>query len=176
VEESIMGWLFTQHQTRRELILRRTRDQEHDGVTYKCLRHAAVGNVLWSVWEVTGPGEQVWRYIGCDLLARERGYGWGYKDLSESMGPCYYSCPPAYLNLVPPANPEWRAQVRAWHAARHRKVAVGDVLVFEGLAIPEVRVIEKHGRRLIGEYAGCRYRLPPRVLARVVEQRQATAG
>lgn len=53
---------------------------------------------------------------------------------------------------------------------------MGDVLVFEGLAIHEVRVIKKQGRRLIGEYAGCRYRLPPRVLARVVEQRQATAG
>jgi hypothetical protein len=176
MEESIMGWLFTQYQTRKELIQRRTRDQDCDGVTYRCLRHTAVGNVLWTVWEVTRPGDETRRYIGCDLMACDRGYGWGYKDLSESMGPCYYSCPPAYLDLVPPANPEWRAQVRAWHAARNRKVAVGDVLVFEGLAIPEVRVIEKHGRRLIGEYAGCRYRLPPRILARVVEQRQAAAG
>ena len=171
-----MGWLFTQHQTRRELILRRTRDQEHDGVTYQCLRHTAVGNVLWTVWEVTGPRDEVRRYIGCDLMACDRGYGWGYKDLSESMGPCYYSCPLTYLDLVPPANPEWREQVRAWHAARKRRVAVGDVLVFEGLSIPEARVVEKHGRRVIGEYAGCRYRLPPRVLARVVEQRRASAG
>jgi hypothetical protein len=175
MEESIMGWLFTQHQTRRELILRRTRDQDCDDVTYRCLRHTAVGNVLWTVWEVTRPGDEVRRYIGCDLMARDRGYGWGYKDLSESMGPCYYSCPLAYLDLVPPANPEWREQVHAWHAARNRRVAVGDVLVFEGLSIPEARVVEKHGRRVIGEYAGCRYRLPPRVLARVVEQRQAVA-
>ena len=171
-----MGWLFTQYQTRRELIQRRTRSEEFDGVIRNCLRHAAVGNVLWTVWEITGPGEQVRRYIGCDLLARERGYGWGYKDMSESTGPCYYTCPPAYLGLVPMANPEWREQVRAWHAARNRKVAVGDVLVFQGLSIPEARVIEKHGRRLIGEYAGCRYRLPPRVLAKVVEQRRAAAG
>ena len=171
-----MGWLFTQHQTRKELIRSRIRDQDCDGVTYRCLRYTAVGNVLWTVWEVTRPGDEARRYIGCDLMACDRGYGWGYKDLSESMGPCYYSCPLAYLDLVPPTNPDWREQVRAWHAARNRPVVVGDLLVFEGLSIPEARVVEKHGRRVIGEYAGCRYRLPPRVLARVVEQRPAIAG
>jgi hypothetical protein len=173
MEEIIMGWLFTQDQTRKELIQRRTRSADSGGVIHQCLRHAAVGNVLWTVWEATGPGEQIRRYIGCDLLACERGYGWGYKDMCESMGPCYYSCPLAYLDMVPVANPDWREQVRAWHAARNRKVAVGDVLVFAGLSIPEARVIEKHGRRLIGEYAGSRYRLPPRILAKVVEQRRA---
>jgi hypothetical protein len=172
MEEIIMGWLFTEYQTRKELIQRRTRSAESGGVIHQCLRHTAVGNVLWTVWQATGPGEQIRRYIGCDLLACERGYGWGYKDLCESMGPCYYTCPMAYMAMVPVANPEWREQVRAWHAARNRKVAVGDVLVFAGLSIPEARVIEKHGRRLIGEYAGSRYRLPPRILAKVVEQRR----
>ena len=171
-----MGWLFTQYQTRKELIQRRTRSAEFEGVIHSCLRHAAVGNVLWTVWEITGSGGQVQRYIGCDLMACERGYGWGYKDLCESMGPCYYSCPLGYLDMVPVADAAWREQVHAWHAARNRKVDVGDVLVFEGLSIPEARVVEKRGRRLIGEYAGCRYRLPRRVLAKVVDQRRAVSG
>jgi len=170
-----MGWLFTQHRTRKELIQHITRDLEYDSATHRCLRHAAVGNVLWTVWEVTRPGGETRRYIGCDLMVYDR-HGWGYKDLSESMGPCYYSCPLAYLDLVPPANPEWREQVRAWHAARKRKVALGDVLVFDGLGIPEVRVVEKRGRHLIGEYGGRLYRITPRVLACVVEQRRAAAG
>jgi hypothetical protein len=114
-------------------------------------------------------------YIGCDLLAPARkGEGWGYKDLCESMGPCYYTCPLSYLDMVPVANAAWRDQVRAWHAARKRKVDIGDVLIFEGLAIPEVKIVEKRGRRLVGEYGGCRYRIPPRILAKVVEQRFAS--
>lgn len=171
-----MGWLFTHHQTRKELIARLTRDRDSNGVIRKCLRRCTVGNVLWTVWEITRAGEEVHRYVGCDLMACQRGYGWGYKDMCESMGPCYYSCPPVYLDMVPVANVRWRDQVRAHHAARNRKVDVGDVLVFEGLSIPEARVIEKRGRRLIGEYAGCLYRLPPRVLAKVVDQRRAAAG
>ena len=166
-----MGWLFTRQQTRAQLIEELTRDQESNGVTRKCLKQSTASNVLWTVWEITGPGEKVDRYIGCDLMACQRGYGWGYKDMCESMGPCYYSCPLAYLDMVPVANADWREQVRAYHAARNRKVNVGDLLVFEGLSIPEATVVEKRGRRLIGEYAGCRYRLSPQVLAKVVDQR-----
>lgn len=171
-----MGWLFTHQQTRKKLIERLTRDQDSNGVFRKCLRRSTVGNVLWTVWEITRAGGEVHRYIGCDLMACQRGYGWGYKDMCESMGPCYYSCPPVYLDMVPVVNVRWRDQVRAHHAARNRKVDVGDVLVFEGLSIPEAKVIEKRGRRLIAEYAGCLYRLPPRVLAKVVDQRRAAAG
>ncbi|WP_240754701.1 hypothetical protein [Parasulfuritortus cantonensis] len=100
-------------------------------------------------------------------------HGWGYKDLCESMGPYYYTCPLSYLDMVPVANADWRGQVRAWHAARNRKVDVGDVLILEGFAIPQVRIVEKRGRRLTGEYQGRFYRVPPRVLARVIEQRKA---
>jgi hypothetical protein len=121
-----MGWLFTHQQTRKELIERLTRDEESNGVTRKCLRRSTVGNVLWTVWEIVGPGDKVQRYIGCDLMACQRGYGWGYKDMCESMGPCYYSCPPVYLDMVPVANAQWRDQVRAHHAGRTRKVEVGD--------------------------------------------------
>lgn len=167
-----MGWSFTYQQSRRELIAQRTQSESSNGIVHKCLKHCTSGNVLWTVWEITGPGEQVQRYIGCDLLARQRGHGWGYKDMCESMGPSYYSCPLAYLEMVPVASAEWRDQVRAYHAARNRKVDVGDVLVFEGLSIPEARIIVKRGRCLIGEHAGRQYRLPPRLLVRVVDQRR----
>ena len=51
--------------------------------------HTTRGNVLWTVWEITRlDGDRV-RYIGCDLLSHEKGYGWGYTDMEESMYPYY---------------------------------------------------------------------------------------
>ena len=175
-----MGWTISYDKTRSEMIAERTRSTtQADGTRWECLRHTAVGNVLWVVWEVT-PGEPVpprafrppYRFIGCDLLAPGgKGWGWGYKDMCESMGPCYYTCPLAYLELVPVvANAEWRESVREYHSARNRKVNVGDRLVFKGLSIPDVEIVEKVGRRLVGVHAGCRYRISPKVLAHVVEQ------
>ncbi len=169
-----MGWTFSAcpKLTRAELIQRRTRsDTQSDGTRWECLRHAAVGNVLWMVWEVSpgDPARLPYRFIGCDLLAAGgKGEGWGYKDMCESMGPCYYSCPLAYLEMVPVANAGWREKVREYHESRRRKVNVGDVLIFDGLSIPEAKVVGKHGRSLIGEYGGVRYRIPPRYLPRVV--------
>lgn len=177
-----MGWTFTFFSRRSELIDERTQScTQSDGTRRECLRRATVGNVLWTVWDVI-PGPPVppraykapYRYIGCDLLASGgKRFGWGYKDLCESMGPVYFTCPLAYLDLAPVANAEWRESVRAWHAARNRQVDIGDVLILEGFAIPQVKIVEKRGRRLTGEYQGRFYRVPPRVLARVVEQRKA---
>ena len=171
-----MGWSFMDQQSRKGLIVHLTRSEASNGVARQCLRHCISGNVLWTVWEVTEPEEKVRRYIGCDLLACQRGHGWGYKEMCESMGPYYYSCPLAYLDMVPVANEEWRVQVRAYHEARNRQVNIGDVLVFEGLPIPEARIIAKRGRSLIGVYGGYSYRLSLRTLARVVDQRRQEAA
>jgi hypothetical protein len=51
--------------------------------------------------------------------------GWGYKDLDESMGPYYFSCPLKYLDMVPidryGGNAEWRAGVVAYHERQREK-------------------------------------------------------
>lgn len=168
-----MGWFFTYNQSRSDLIKELTESETNGSGTIRCLRHCTKGNVLWSVWEAApSDGRLPYRYIRCDLLSRGSGDGWGHKPMSEEMHPYYYSCPPGYLDMAPVANAEWRERVLAWHAARNRKVEVGDVLVFEGLSIPEARIIEKRGRRLVGEYAGIAYNIPPKLLTRVVEQRR----
>jgi len=130
-----MGWLFTHGSTRREQIAERTRSWEHttpEGVVVKstCLRHCYRGGVfsgvLWSVWERTftkdgqtvKPGE--W-WIACDLLRYQTGYGWGYKDMEEAMGPCEVSCPLCYLEMVPVACENWRIGVRAYHERQKAK-------------------------------------------------------
>jgi hypothetical protein len=96
----------------------------------KCMRGRTVGT-LYSVWEhslVRRADQSVvcsYRFIRVDLIMGNRikggGYEWGYKGMTESCGPCEVSCPLSYLDMVPDPGgyaTDWRAKVRAWHAAR----------------------------------------------------------
>lgn len=132
-----MGWLFKPGSSRKSLLAERIEGWQHtrpDGmtVTSTCLAHCYRGGsfsgVLWTVWERTfeKDGEQVQpteRWIGCDLLQYSRADdGWGYKDMEESMGPYYFSCPLKYLGMVPEvANEDWREGVRQYHERRREK-------------------------------------------------------
>jgi hypothetical protein len=132
-----MGWLFTLGQTKKDLVASRTKAWDHnspDGtvITNACLRHCYRGNafsgVLWTVWErsFTKAGQPIQspeRWVACDLLKYQNDYGWGYKDMDESMHPYTYSCPLGYLELVPVACEEWREGVQSYHArlAERRK-------------------------------------------------------
>jgi hypothetical protein len=139
VEERDMGWLFKSGCSRRELIEQRTEDWERtnpDGVLAKttclahCFRGGTFSGVLWTVWgrSFTKDGAEVQpneRWIGCDLLRSRKGFGWGYKDLDEAMGPYVYSCPLKYLSLVAiekfGGNAEWRAIVHRYHQRQAEK-------------------------------------------------------
>ncbi len=134
-----MGWLFRNGYSRKALIEERTKNWERttpDGMTVTtsrlahCYRGGVFAGVLWTVWERTFTKNEIEvqpaeRWIACDLLRHQRDYGWGYKDMDESMGPYYYSCPLKYLNLVPieqfGGNEEWRANVRRYHARQQAK-------------------------------------------------------
>ncbi len=123
-----MGWLFTYGQTLKGIIAERTAGWEttlDDGTFVKtvCLRHCyrgcAFSGVLWTVFErtFTKDGAEVRpaeKWIGCDLLRWHKD-SWGYKDMSESMGPYQVSCPLGYLAMVPVACESWREGVRAYH-------------------------------------------------------------
>lgn len=132
-----MGWTYPHGLNRKQLIAQRVTGWERDTgemlVKSTCLKHCYRGNVfsgvLWSVWErnFTKNGEEVQpseRWIQCDLLRCDQGE-WGYKDMEESMGPYYYSCPLSYLELVPidrfGGNVEWREQVVEHHRRRAKK-------------------------------------------------------
>jgi len=71
-----MGWLFTQGATRSDVIADRIRPWETDTHAGRTLQHCTKGNVLWTVREnIDKNAETVERYIGCDLLQRQQGYG-----------------------------------------------------------------------------------------------------
>lgn len=133
-----MGWLFRQDMTRKELIADRTEFWERkSGETIvksmplaHCYRGGSFSGVLWAVWErrFIKDGEDAepqQRWITCDLLQYRRDSGWGYKDMDESMGPYYYSCPMKYLNMVPieqfGGNAEWRVEVMQHHECQREK-------------------------------------------------------
>jgi hypothetical protein len=135
-----MGWLFTCGSSLRDQIAENTKGWERitdEGVTVTstCLAHCYRGGrfsgVLWSVWERTfqrngQSTEPRQRWIGCDLLRYQSNYGWGYKDMEESMHPYYYSCPMKYLDMVPldqfRGHVEWREGVKSYHArAKERR-------------------------------------------------------
>lgn len=82
----------------------------------KCIRHCFRGNafrgVLWQVWECSIVSKT---FITVDILEYRNGQ-WYNKPLDESMGPYYYSCPLAYLDLAPVENAPWRETVKAYHA------------------------------------------------------------
>ncbi|TXI90541.1 MAG: hypothetical protein E6Q36_01260 [Chryseobacterium sp.] len=113
------GWA-----SRSSLIAHLVENDENSTCIRNCYRGGIYSGVLWSVREFPEKEDSPKRIIiFCDLL---RCYGgeWGYKDLSESMGPLYYSCPLSYLQLAPEVkNQNWRNLVIEYHreAAERRK-------------------------------------------------------
>lgn len=143
-----MGWLFTLGQSRAQLIQRLTRDEDNERSSYHTLNWCTKGNVLWTVQEVTYKLSLQYevgvpnRFIGCFLMKNDRGHGWGYKDMCESMFPYYFTCPLAYLDAVPEANAGWRAKVREYHALRSRKAKVGDIWsLVPGYTVRQVEIV-----------------------------------
>ena len=121
-----MGWLYPQGASRRDIIEDLISTDDNDQRRLETIAHCTRGNVLWSVVEITRKqdGGRKERFISCCLLGCERGSGWGYKCMDESMGPFYYSCPLSYLDLAPTvANHKWRQAVKAYHRRVNQKRA-----------------------------------------------------
>lgn len=146
-----MGWLFG-HYTRASLV-------EHlkNGNGVKTLKNCFVGNNMWAVQEytrtyneevITTPSgdlsvktEETVRFIclymlrGCPQVKHDP-CNWGYKDVSEDMGPYQLSCPLSYIEMVEAWEKEhgiecvghakdWRESVREHLTKKKRVLADG---------------------------------------------------
>lgn len=111
----VMGWFYpAEVEGRRELLDLLSSDSP----AFRRARRYCCGNVLWVLWEPIGAAAPVADpWIGCYLMQRVGGR-WGYKALCEESGPFYWSCPPAFLELAPVVDPEWREDVRAYWKRR----------------------------------------------------------
>ena len=124
-----MGWLFgfnSPSEIRRDLNSQRT------STKLLAQKATAYGRHLWSVYE-TPAGE---RFINLDLIERGHDGVWGYKSMSEDMGPCTYDCPLDLLDLAGETTNEyakkWRESVRAHHASKSRKFVPGQLVSLYG--------------------------------------------
>ena len=61
------------------------------------------------------------------LISNTRKHGFGYKDMTETMGPCECACPDRIMRLLSPVedipNPSYAAEWRARVAARKKAAA-----------------------------------------------------
>jgi len=159
-----MGWLFMTNARKADVVRDLTARQESAQWRRETVAYCLRGNVLWTVYEV---GDRKERSIVCNLLDKQDGGGWGYKDIAEEMHPFYYSCPLGYLELAPVACAAWRELVRAYHR-RGRGLQVGQRVALEHCSIPWVRISSV--RPLRGAYQGVLYRIPRRHLGEVLPE------
>ena len=132
-----MGWTYSPSWPTKPAMIAHCTGPEMMGPRMATIAKAVRGNALWTVIEYTQDGGSYpkgTRAILCFLLGSDvkRGYGWGYKDMDESMGLCDISCPIKFLDMVPDPGgyaTEWRAKVRAEAARRAVRVHVGSRLI-----------------------------------------------
>lgn len=178
-----MGWLYSNRWDSKLALLEYLRGAERWGSDYRIVKSTVRGNRHWYVGERLKDGV---RFIGLDLIASGREHGWGYKDMDESCGPCYYDCPLGLLDLAP--NPPggtfaegWRDKVRAHHARRSAKPSMtltpGLVVTYGG---HQYRLQNEAGPRkgwyVNRESDGRLFRMNARQLAQAVEQFSTVAA
>lgn len=119
-----MGWSFSYTDRGRKAHIEELTNQAHFSPDYEPLAHRVVGNNVWQLVLHKPTGR---KFICLDLIAKERNGGWGYKGLSEDMGPCEVNCPLSLINQASPVSETdgyaygWRQKVRAYHAKRKTK-------------------------------------------------------
>ncbi len=153
-QENIMGWLISIYpQSKDELIARRTKNEDNADYSRACLAHSLKGEVLWTAWEFIDKKTEAppVLYIGYDRLVFNKDGTSGYKDGCESNHPDHYTCPPSYLDMVPPACPEWRKKVMDYNGRKKLPIKVGLVYGLADCAISAVRIVSVAGKELIGE-------------------------
>jgi hypothetical protein len=144
-----MGWLYMKslkgHSGPRQYLDAQFIWERSDTIS-KVLRSALVGmRVYYAAVERILPAtgaREVWAAVCLVRFNRRdrKGYIFGYKDMSESMGPCQRDCPEAILDLLTPTNHEharrWRDDCRANAAVRRARQAkptprAGQTIIFD---------------------------------------------
>lgn len=180
-----MGWLISQDMTKAEQVAELVKGWSNEKGGCRFLAHSVRGNVLYAVgqnFERTTPERFEDRWIMVCLLRKDRGYGWGYKDMSESMGPFESNCPLKFLTMAPIADEKWRARVRATHENRRRKstkIEPGAVFVFakgykdslgQSLEGKYGEILRKSGRGYIAQLEHTTIKVMRRHIGRIVIQ------
>lgn len=117
-----MGWSFCDNwQTKQDVTLAITLDHSGGGWTF--LDQSTVGNTFYGLLERTKDAKVERLILVCilkkDRDTAERKGSWGYKSMTEDMGPYYWDCPVRILDKadeVPSVSKscdDWRKKCRA---------------------------------------------------------------
>lgn len=148
-----MGWsCFYDTNIKKKELVAYLISQERLGKQFTVLKHAVVGNHLWTVVERNEPGKMPVRFIGLDLMAPGgKDSGWCYKDLCESQGLFEIDCPVSFFDLVPPsgnaASERWRDLVRQHHEAKRKAAKLATLGTTIAIAGDLYRLERDLGRR-----------------------------
>jgi len=171
-----MGWDYAWN-SRKELIAHLC----DEPTSYKTLARKATSedgeSVLWAVHEM-GPEDKEnpgLRFIMCYLMRYDLKHRLhGCKEIGETMGPSYYSCPLSFLDMVPEPEGEdvkqWRESVRRFHAdmaqraRRFKALKIGDTVKLRDGCTPS-EVVLTSLKPLRGTHDGVLYRVSKRYLA-----------
>lgn len=117
-----MGWEYG-WKSRKELIAYLCEEQKRCKTLARKIASERGQPVLWTVREMSPKNKESssYRLIVCYLIDYDRSYGlYGYRELGETDGPYYYSCPLSFLDMAPEPEgenvKEWRENVRKFHA------------------------------------------------------------
>lgn len=168
-----MGWSFACDPSfDKKAQIERFRTGKFFAEGYTLLESRVVGNRFWYLLQEPD-GKKT---LGVLLMAGGgRGMGWGYKCVSESMGPCEKDCPLALLKLAdePPNDyaKEWRTEVLEFHARKScKRKPVAGLVVKSGDR--EYELIEawgpRRGWKVRDVTYGGYYRMPAAQLSRAL--------
>lgn len=170
-----MGWLYSSEwKTKAEIVQHLlTGYPSHTPIAHSC-----VGNHLWIVYEGQPDGDKAGeRVLALCLLASHGNHGWGYKDMTESMGPYESDCPLKYLDMVPDPGgyaTAFRERVRAFHDAKRAKKSLmsglrpGVRVQFVEGCKPQSAVVDRLNPLVVVDDNGARYRVRPRHIQGVI--------
>jgi hypothetical protein len=187
-----MGWTSAPSWSSRKDIIREVLSPSHNtypngtqGVCLdSCYKGGPFSGRLWVLYEKRKTDGSSYRFIILYLLQfLKHDRGWAYKDVTEHMGPCEVDCPLNFLEQAPldqilgdqPSElsmnwaMEWREKVKNYHANKVTlsSIEVGKTYVLNFCKIPHITVTSK--RPLKGEYQGITYRLPKKLIGKVLE-------
>ena len=131
-----MGWTWENanisNQKMKDEAVRDMLECSGDGFSYKVIALSRRGSVYYAAVHYKYEERNIDRIYAEVVLTQVNSkdyWNFGHKEMSESMGPCYYECPKKILDMLSPANTdtaqEWREQCRKF--AEKRKEGRADI-------------------------------------------------
>lgn len=111
-----MGWHFDGDTTKTDCVLGIIK-----GFSHPVLDHAVVGEALYALIDHPTYGPLIAVYL---ISYDRKSQQWGYKPMSEDMGPRVLSCPRRILaksKLQEPNAVQWRLDCEEWHRQQAEK-------------------------------------------------------